>query len=130
MIRLQNGAKLRGIEVSQEPVVVPEGQLHKNKNHLDLEGITPKGIPVIQDVPDDVKTLKDIKAAGGSLRQSAEIEAEEIIFPKELTMYVEDAMVKYQQVEDQDLLLEVGKRIVKELIKNTEDNTGLIDRLK
>lgn len=130
MIRLQNGAKLRGIEVSQEPVVVPEGQLHKNKNHLDLEGITPKGIPVIQDVPDDVKTLKDIKAAGGSLRQSAEIEAEEIIFPKELTMYVEDAMVKYQQAEDQDLLLEVGKRIVKELIKNTEDNTGLIDRLK
>lgn len=130
MIKLQNGAKLRGIEVSQEPVVVPEGSLHKNKNHLDIEGITPKGIPVIQDVPDNVQTLSDIKAAGGSLRQSAEIEAEEIIFPKELTMYVENAMQEYAQSEDSALLLEVGKRIVKELIKNTEDNTGLIDRMK
>lgn len=130
MIKLQNGAKLRGIEVSQEPVVVPEGALHKNKHHLDIEGITPKGIPVIQDVPDDVKTHDDIKAEGGTLRQSAEIEAEEIIFPKELTDYVEQSMVQYQQTEDSDLLLQVGKRIVKELIKNTEDNTGLIDRLK
>jgi predicted aconitase with swiveling domain len=57
----QNGAALKGIELSEEQSVIPEGALHKNKHHLDLEGITKKGIPVIQNVDDSVETLAEIK---------------------------------------------------------------------
>lgn len=120
----QNGAKLGDIEVSEEPSVIPEGALHKNRHHIDLEGITKKGIPVIQNVNDSATTLREIKQAGGDLQQSAEIEQGEIIFNKELTDFVEEARKAWHDGEDNTL--EVGKRIVKEVILNTNDNTGLV----
>ena len=56
------------------------------------------------------------------------MEKEEIIFNKELTDYVEEARKKWHAGEDNTL--EVGKRLVKELMTNTNDNTGLIDKVE
>lgn len=132
VIAAKNGAKLEKIETSDNPNLIPEGAMHKNKNNIDLDGITQKGIPVIQDVDDSVDTLVEIKAQEDKINQSAEIEAEEVIFNKELTVYVEDARKKWHESDekDLDLALEVGKRIVKELLTNTDDNTDLIPRME
>lgn len=126
----QNGAKLEDVETSDAPSVIPEGAMHKNKNHLDLD-ITPKGIPVITTEGNTGDTFEEIKE-GGEITQHAEIEAEEIIFSKELTNYVEDARKKWHEAykQDNELLLEVGKRITKEILANTEDNTNLIEKLE
>lgn len=123
----QNGAKLKGVEVSETPSVIPEGELHKNRHDIDLEGITKKGIPVITTDAENPTTFQEIQN-GGNIVEHAEIEKEEVIFSKELTDYVEEAREHWHNGEDN--LLEVGKRIVKELITNTQDNTGLIDKLE
>ena len=129
----QNGAKLEEIETSDEPSVIPEGAMHKNKNHLDDLDITPKGIPVIStETGDKLETLKEIKEKGGEITQHAEIEAEEIIFSKELTDFVEEKRKAWHEAykQDNELLLEVGKRITKEILENTNDNTNLIEKLE
>lgn len=126
----QNGAALKGIELSEEQSVIPEGALHKNKHHLDLEGITKKGIPVIQNVDDSVETLAEIKQHGGDLQQSAEIEASEVIFSKELTDFIEEKRKEWHETGSNDILEEVGKRVTKELLENTKDETGLIESME
>ena len=50
------------IEVSEEQSIIPEGALHKNKHHLDIDGITKKGVPVLT-IDGDADTLEEIKAA-------------------------------------------------------------------
>jgi hypothetical protein len=52
MPKHKNGGQLKNIETAEEPSVIPEGALHAHKHNLDLEGITKKGIPVIQNVND------------------------------------------------------------------------------
>lgn len=94
--------------------VIPEGAFHSRKNNIDLEGITPKGIPVI--------TLED----GGGVTQHAEIERAELIFRKELTDKVEEAYKKYKD-GDESVLLEIGKLLTYEILENTEDNVGLLN---
>ena len=94
--------------------VIPEGAFHSRKNNIDLDGITPKGIPVI--------TLED----GGGVTQHAEIERAELIFRKELTDKVEEAYKKYKD-GDESMLLEVGKLLTYEILENTEDNVGLLN---
>ena len=123
----KNGAALQNIELAEEQSVIPEGALHKNKHHLDLEGITKKGIPVIQNVDDSVQTLEEIKQYGGELQQSAEIEAAEVIFSKELTDFIEDKRKEWHQKNNDSILIEVGKRITKELLENTDDRVGLLN---
>lgn len=126
----QNGAKLENIEVSEEKSVIPEGALHKNK-HEDFElDTTEKGIPVITVKDDNVETLEEIQAQSDTVVQHAEIEHNEIIFSKELTDFIEDNRKKWHESEDPDICLEVGKRLVKEIMENTNDNTGLIDKLE
>lgn len=93
--------------------VIPEGAFHSRKNNIDLEGITPKGIPVI--------TLED-----GGITQHAEIERAELIFRKELTDKIEEAYKKYKE-GDESMLLEVGKLLTYEILENTEDNVGLLN---
>ena len=127
----QNGAKLEEIETSEKPNVIPEGAMHKNKNHLDGLDITPKGIPVIStENGRELETLEEIKQEGGEITQHAEIESEEVIFSKELTDFVEEKRKEWHNSKDQDILLEVGKRITKELLTNTEDNTNLIEKME
>lgn len=126
----RNGGKLKNIELSEESSVIPEGALHAHKHNLDLDGITQKGIPVLQNIDESVETLEEIKKQEGELQQSAEIEREEIIFSKELTDYIEEARAEWHKTNSNDILEEVGKRVTKELLFNTNDNAELIDTLR
>jgi len=102
--------------------IIPEGALHAHKNHLEeknpeLDEVTEKGIPVV---------VTDEK---GEYTQVAEIEKEEIIFSKALTTKIEEMWHKYEdpETEDkQDLTLQAGKILVDEILKNTDDLTGLM----
>lgn len=125
----KDGAKLDNVEVSEEPSVIPDGELHKNKHHLDLD-VTKKGIPVITVENDQVESFEEIKQQEDSLQQHAEIEKEEIIFAKELTDFLEAKRKEWEDSDkkDSDILLEVGKRLTKEILENTEDNTNLIEK--
>ena len=126
----KNGGQLKNIEMSEEPSVIPEGALHAHKHNLDLDGITKKGIPVIQNVNDEVETLAEIQQEGGELQQSAEIEREEIIFSKELTDFIETKRKEWHETNSNEILEEVGKRITKEILFNTDDRADLIESIK
>lgn len=89
--------------------VIPDGALHAHKNHMEIDGITPKGIPVV--------TKED-----GGVVQHAEIERNEIIFNKEVTEKLE-ALAKDGSDE---AAIEAGKILAREIMENTQDNTGLI----
>ena len=104
--------------------VIPEGALHKNKHHLDEVGVddselTKKGIPVVDNSGD----------------QQAEIELNEIIFTLEVTKELESRYKEFyeeetSQAKKDELAIEAGKLLWKEILYNTDDRTGLIDTLK
>ena len=98
--------------------VIPEGALHARKNNMEGAGedFTAKGIPVVDN----------------NGEQQAEIEKNEVIFTKDLTEFLEENMKKYNE-EDSDkdaIAIKVGKRLTKELLTNTDDRTGLIDKVQ
>lgn len=96
--------------------IIPEGALHKNKHHLEevnpeLEGtITEKGIPVITEDGE----------------QKAEIEKEEIVFKKSTTEQLEEYYDQYNNSKNDSIAIECGKFLVEEILKRTEDRTGLL----
>ena len=97
--------------------IIPEGALHAHKHNMDMEGITPKGIPVVSN------------EEGGEVEQQAEIEREEIIFRLEVTKKLEELEEKYydeetSQREKDECALEAGKLLVEEILYNTQDNTN------
>lgn len=97
--------------------IIPEGALHARKHNMDMEGITPKGIPVVSN------------KEGGEVEQQAEIEREEIIFRLEVTKKLEELEKKYyddetSQKEKDECALEAGKLLVEEILYNTQDNTN------
>lgn len=108
-----------GIDVFKEGGsinVIPDGALHARKHNMDIEGITPKGIPVVSE--------KD-----GEIEQQAEIEREEIILRKEVTKQLEELEKKFydeetSKEEKDQLALEAGKLLVEEILYNTQDNTN------
>lgn len=126
--KYKKGGKVDNIEVIEtdttQKSVIPEGALHKNKHHLDKVGlddseITKKGIPVIDNQGN----------------QQAEIELNEIIFTLEVTKELEKRYKEYyekdtSQSRKDELALEAGKLLWKEILYNTDDRTGLIDTLK
>ena len=92
--------------------VIPEGALHARKNNLtdinpELEGITPKGIPVI--------TQEE-----GGIVQHAEVERSEIIFTKEVT----DKLEELRKIGTDEAAIEAGKLLASQIMENTVDNTG------
>lgn len=94
--------------------VIPDGALHKNKHHIeDTEGLTQKGIPVVTE------------EAEGKLVQQAEIEINEIIFRLEVTNKLEELAKEGTD----EAAIEAGKLLVKEILHNTHDNTGLINEI-
>lgn len=103
--------------------LIPEGALHARKHNLEkvnpeLEGqITSKGIPVVA------------QGEGGVIQQ-AEIEKEEVIFRKEFTDKLESLYKQYQEDSSDDVAIEAGKLICYELLKNTDDRSGLIKSIK
>lgn len=95
--------------------VIPEGALHKNKHNLDKidekfdkSSVTTKGIPVI------------VESEGGEVIQQAEVERQEIIFRLEVTKKLEEL----SKEGTDKAAIEAGKLLVKEILYNTEDNTG------
>lgn len=103
--------------------LIPEGALHARKHNLEkvnpeLEGqITRKGIPVVA------------RGEGGVIQQ-AEIEKEEVIFRKEFTDELERLYKQYQDDSSEDIAIEAGKLICFELLKNTDDRSGLIKSIE
>lgn len=125
----QGGAiKDREIEVietnTNQKSVIPEGALHKNKHHLNTVGVddselTKKGIPVVDNHGE----------------QQAEIELNEIIFTLEVTKELESRYKEFYEegtsnAKKDELAIEAGKLLWKEILYNTDDRTGLIDTLK
>ena len=103
--------------------LIPEGALHARKHQIEevdsnLEGqITKKGIPVIT------------KADGGII-QTAEIEKEEWTLRKEFTDQLESLYHLYQKDGSSEVAIKAGKLICYELLKNTDDRSGLIKNIK
>lgn len=108
------------IEETNQKNVIPEGALHAHKHHMDnADNLTKKGIPVIDNEGE----------------QQAEIEKNEIIFTLEVTKKLEELYSKYtdyeySQKEKDEVAIEAGKLLVKEILFNTDDRTSLIDTLK
>lgn len=109
---------------SNQVNVIPEGALHKNKHNLKTVGfddseITKKGIPVLDEQGN----------------QQAEIELNEIIFSLEVTKFLEENYENYydgdlSESKKEELLINVGKEMVYQILENTKDNTGLIEVAK
>lgn len=103
--------------------LIPEGALHARKHNLsevdpNLDGqITTKGIPVVT------------KSEGGVV-QTAEVEKEEWTLRKEFTDKLEELYKSYQEDSSDDIAIEAGKLICYELLKNTDDRSGLIKSVK
>lgn len=98
--------------------VIPEGALHARKNHLTeiddmYKEVTHKGIPVI--------TVEN-----GEVIQHAEVEHSEIIFTKEVT----DKMEQYKKSGTDEAMIECGKMLVKEILYNTDDRSGIMQTVE
>lgn len=114
-IKFQNGGQMN---------VIPEGALHARLHHMedenpDLKGqITKKGIPVVSE------------EEGGEITQQAEIEREEIIFNKETTTALEELYNKYKEDPKPEYAIYAGRILAQQIMENTDDRTGLIDRVE
>lgn len=83
----------------------------------------------------DNLTKKGIPVVDNDGEQQAEIEKNEIIFTLEVTKKLEELYSKYtdqeySQKEKDEVAIEAGKLLVKEILFNTDDRTSLIDTLK
>ena len=100
--------------------LIPDGALHKNKHHLEdidseLDGkITKKGIPVV--VLDEEDNI---------VEQTAEIEKNEIIFAHPVTVKLEEFFEKWKETKDDSVAIECGKFLADQILRNTDDQTGL-----
>lgn len=118
-----NSTEPKKFQLGGKMNLIPEGALHARKHNLEkvnpeLEGqITRKGIPVVA------------QGEGGVIQQ-AEIEKEEVIFRKEFTDELERLYKQYQDDSSEDIAIEAGKLICFELLKNTDDRSGLIKSIK
>lgn len=100
-LKFQNGGKVN---------VIPDGALHARLHHLNIDGITKKGIPVV------------VQKRGGEVEQQAEVEKNEIIFNLDTTKKLEEL---WRDGSD-EAAIEAGKLLVSEILENTVDNTGLL----
>lgn len=96
--------------------VIPEGALHARKHNMDMDGITKKGIPVVDKEGE----------------QQAEIERNEVILRLEVTQKLEELSKIYyseeaSEEEKEQAALEAGKLLSDEILYNTQDNTGLLN---
>lgn len=129
IIKAQNGAQLTQVELTESPNVLPTGDLHAHKHDDFGIDVTAKGIPVITVTDDTAETLPEIQAQADSVVQHAEVEKEEIIFNKELTDKIEDLRKQWNESHDDDLAYQAGLILTKEILFNTNDNEGLIDKV-
>ena len=120
IIELVNPATIPEFQNGGSINVIPDGALHARKHNMeDADNLTKKGIPVVDNKGE----------------QQAEIEKNEIIFRLEVTQKLEELEKKYydkdsSQKEKDEYALEAGELLVKEILHNTDDKTGLINTLK
>lgn len=113
--KFKNGGKTEEldtpkIEETTQKNIIPEGALHARKHNMEnAENLTKKGIPVVDNEGE----------------QQAEIEKNEIIFTLEVTKKLEELM----KDGSDEAAIEAGKLLVKEILFNTDDRTGLIGTL-
>ena len=93
--------------------VIPDGALHARLNHMETQGVTKKGIPVITEQE-------------GGVVQHAEVEKNEIIFNKEVTEELE----KLHKENSEESAIAAGKLIAQQIMENTNDNTGLLNQIE
>lgn len=98
------------VEKEETKNVIPEGALHANLHHMDLDNVTKKGVPVIDNEGD----------------QQAEIERDEIIFRLEVTKLIEE----FKKDGSDEAAIKAGKLLTEEILYNTEDRTGLLEKFK
>ena len=122
-INIQKESSGEGIDYLKEGgqmSVIPEGALHARKNNMEGAGedFTAKGIPVVDNKGE----------------QQAEIERNEIIFRKEVTNKIEELFKKYKEEDSNtkkdEIAIEMGKIITCEIVKHTDDKTGLISEVE
>ena len=107
----------------QGGALIPSGSLHAHKNHMQLASdglVTSKGIPVVSE-------------ENGKIQQQAEIEREEVIFDKQATTDIESLYKKFNETdkesEKNEIAIKAGKILTDIFIKNTDDRTGLIEKV-
>lgn len=96
--------------------ILPTGKLHKELHHMSDMGeqfgdLTRKGIPVV--------TMDE----GGEMVQVAEIERDEWTWSKEFTDQIESLW----KDGSEESMIEAGKLICEELLRNTQDEGGLLN---
>ena len=96
--------------------ILPTGKLHKELHHMSdmgeqFEDLTRKGIPVV--------TMDE----GGEMVQVAEIERDEWTWSKEFT----DQIEALWKDGSEEAMIEAGKLICEELLRNTQDEGGLLN---
>lgn len=118
--KMENGGELNYFKQGGQMSVIPEGALHAHKNHMEGAGedFTAKGVPVVDN----------------NGEQQAEIEREEIIYSKKATDTIEKAYKEFYQEgtsesRKEELAINIGKFLTKEILENTQDNTGLIEKV-
>ena len=97
--------------------LMPAGKLHKELNHMQelgeqFEDLTRKGIPVV--------TINE----NNEIQQVAEIEHSEIILSKEIT----DQLEAFWKDGSEEAMIEAGKLLTEELLRNTDDISGIIHK--
>lgn len=103
--------------------LIPEGALHARKHNLSdvnpelKDQITSKGIPVVMQ-------------AEGGVTQTAEVEKDEWTLRKEFTDELESLYKSYQKDSSNEAAIKAGKLVCYELLKNTDDRSGLIKSVK
>lgn len=111
--------QLGGKIIDPSKNIIPDGALHKNRNHLSehneelKDQITEKGIPVVSENAD------------GAITQHAEVEVGEVIFNLANTKIIEDYWQQYKETGDDSIAIECGKFLTKELLRNTVDKAGI-----
>ena len=111
--------QLGGKIIDPSKNIIPDGALHKNRNHLSehneelKDQITEKGIPVVSENSD------------GTITQHAEVEVGEVIFNLANTKIIEDYWQQYKETGDDSIAIECGKFLTKELLRNTVDKAGI-----
>lgn len=104
----------KDIEEKKDQNILPTGALHARLHNINVEGVeTKKGIPVL-------------KSDGGKVEQIAEIEKEEIIFRKCVTEKLEQLM----EDGSDESAIEAGKLLVDEILNNTKDESGFIEKVE
>lgn len=115
----ENSGEVEEFKEGGQMNVIPDGSLHARLHHMENgDKLTKKGIPVVDNEGN----------------QQAEIEKNEIIFNLEVTKKLEELEKKFREAEKKrdkdDIAIEAGKLIAKEIMENTDDRTGLINSVE